>query len=51
MQKKRYHVRNRQDYNEALVTIVCLNIPDSYRFMSPELIELLKRKVHPILGI
>lgn len=31
--------------------IICLNIPDQYEFMSLNLIELLKRKVHPVLGI
>ena len=30
---------------------ICLNIPDQYEFMSPNLIELLKRKIHPVLGI
>ncbi|MBL0040578.1 MAG: phosphotyrosine protein phosphatase [Xanthomonadales bacterium] len=29
--------------------IVCLNIPDDYAFMQPELVALLKRKVMPHL--
>jgi predicted protein tyrosine phosphatase len=30
--------------------VICLNIPDNYDFMQPELVELLKRKVLPLLG-
>lgn len=30
--------------------IVCLDIPDRYEYMDPELVELLKRKVLPLLG-
>jgi predicted protein tyrosine phosphatase len=30
--------------------IVCLNIPDNYKFMDPKLIELLDRKVTPFLS-
>ncbi len=30
--------------------VVCLGIPDSYRFMDPELVELLRRRVTPHLG-
>ena len=29
--------------------VVCLDIPDDYDFMDPELVELLKRKVTPYL--
>ena len=29
--------------------LICLDIPDNYRFMQPELIELLTRKVTPYL--
>ena len=29
--------------------IVCLNIPDNYEFMEPELVRLLKLKVNPFL--
>ena len=30
--------------------VVCLDIPDEYEYMEPALIELLKRKVLPLLG-
>ncbi len=30
--------------------IVCLDIPDEYEYMEPDLIELLKKKVLPLLG-
>jgi predicted protein tyrosine phosphatase len=30
--------------------IVCLDIPDEYEYMDPDLIELLKKKVLPLLG-
>lgn len=30
--------------------IVCLDIPDKYKYMEPTLIKLLKKKVLPILG-
>jgi predicted protein tyrosine phosphatase len=36
------HVGNRR--------VVCLDIPDNYDFMDPELVEILKRKVTPILS-
>lgn len=29
--------------------VICLDIPDDYDFMDPELVELLKRKVTPLL--
>lgn len=29
--------------------VVCLNIPDNYRFMEPALVQLLQRKVTPFL--
>lgn len=29
--------------------VVCLNIPDNYKFMEPALIKLLERKVVPFL--
>lgn len=29
--------------------VVCLDIPDDYDFMAPELVALLKRKVSPLL--
>jgi predicted protein tyrosine phosphatase len=30
--------------------IVCLNIPDQYRYMDPALVKILKAKVLPLLG-
>jgi predicted protein tyrosine phosphatase len=30
--------------------VVCLNIPDKYEYMEPSLIELVKKKVLPLLG-
>lgn len=29
--------------------VVCLDIPDDYEFMAPELVDILKRKVTPLL--
>jgi len=30
--------------------VVCLNIPDEYEYMEPALVEVLKKKVLPLLG-
>jgi predicted protein tyrosine phosphatase len=30
--------------------VICLNIPDEYEYMEPTLVELLKKKVLPLLG-
>lgn len=30
--------------------VICLNIPDEYDYMEPALVELLKKKVLPLLG-
>lgn len=30
--------------------VVCLDIPDEYEYMEPRLVQLLKRKVLPLLG-
>ncbi|HBL14365.1 MAG TPA: phosphotyrosine protein phosphatase [Cyanobacteria bacterium UBA11162] len=30
--------------------VICLDIPDKYEYMEPALIELLKKKVLPLLG-
>ncbi|WP_020394366.1 low molecular weight protein tyrosine phosphatase family protein [Thiolinea disciformis] len=30
--------------------VICLNIPDDYKFMQPELIQLLEEKVSPYLA-
>lgn len=45
---ERKHVRRLKDkFSEALVSkpILCLDIPDDYRFMDEELIEILKTRV------
>jgi predicted protein tyrosine phosphatase len=50
MEKK--HLRRlREKYASELVgkRVVCLNIPDDYRFMQPELVELLRAAVAPHL--
>ena len=41
----------RQRFRDALTTqrVVCLNIPDDFAYMQPELVALLKRKVMPHL--
>ncbi len=31
--------------------VICLDIPDEYEYMEPALIQLLKKKVLPLLGI
>ncbi|PZO44116.1 MAG: phosphotyrosine protein phosphatase [Pseudanabaena frigida] len=30
--------------------VICLDIPDQYEYMQPELVELLKKKVLPLIG-
>ncbi|MFM7600700.1 MAG: low molecular weight protein tyrosine phosphatase family protein [Pseudanabaena sp.] len=30
--------------------VICLDIPDEYEYMQPELVDLLKKKVLPLLG-
>lgn len=50
MEKK--HLRRlREKYASELVgkRVVCLNIPDDYQFMQPELVELLRAAVAPYL--
>lgn len=50
MEKK--HLRRlREKYASELIgkRVVCLNIPDDYRFMQPELVELLRAAVAPYL--
>lgn len=50
MEKK--HVRRlREKFPDELVDkrLICLNIPDDYQFMQPELIELLESSVVPHL--
>ena len=31
--------------------VICLDIPDEYEYMSPELVEILERKVLPLLKL
>ncbi len=31
--------------------VICLDIPDEYKYMEPTLVKLLKKKVLPLLGI
>ena len=47
----RHRDKMRQRFRAEITTqrIVCLNIPDDYTFMQPELVALLKRKVMPHL--
>lgn len=51
MEKK--HLRRlREKYEEELMgkRVICLNLPDEYQFMQPELIDRLKAEVEPYLG-
>ena len=41
-QQFRPHLRSKR--------VVCLDIPDRYAYMEPALVELLRRKVPPLLG-
>jgi predicted protein tyrosine phosphatase len=46
------HLRRlREKHREALVgkKVICLNIPDDYHFMQPELVERLQAVVAPYL--
>ncbi|RBH37102.1 phosphotyrosine protein phosphatase, partial [Pseudomonas sp. MWU13-2860] len=47
----RHREKLRKRFKAQLNTqqIVCLNIPDDYDFMDPELIQLLRQKVPPFL--
>ena len=49
--EKKHLQRLREKYASELVgkRVVCLNIPDDYRFMQPELVELLRAAVAPDL--
>ena len=49
--EKKHLQRLREKYASELVgkRVVCLNIPDDYRFMQPELVELLRAAVAPYL--
>ncbi len=47
------HRRKLQRYAAALgkTRVICLDIPDNYDYMDPDLIRRLKRSVLPILGM
>ncbi|MBK9617048.1 MAG: phosphotyrosine protein phosphatase [Uliginosibacterium sp.] len=49
--EKAQRSRLRERFGEHLhgQRVVCLNIPDNYRFMQPELVALLEKKVTPHL--
>ncbi len=50
------YIRNRPVYQDKLRAClsgefgICLDIPDDYEYMQPELVELLEQKVGRILG-
>uniref|UniRef100_A4XSU2 Protein tyrosine phosphatase-like protein n=1 Tax=Ectopseudomonas mendocina (strain ymp) TaxID=399739 RepID=A4XSU2_ECTM1 len=49
--EKRHRSRLMRQYRQALAgkRVICLDIPDDYAYMQPELIELLQRKVTGLL--
>jgi len=49
--EKRHRSRLMRQYRQALAgkRVICLDIPDDYAYMQPELIELLQRKVVGLL--
>ncbi|MDH0096432.1 low molecular weight protein tyrosine phosphatase family protein [Ectopseudomonas hydrolytica] len=49
--EKRHRSRLMRQYRQALAgkRVICLDIPDDYAYMQPELIELLQRKVAGLL--
>ena len=51
--EEKHQSRLRADYRDALQgkTIHVLDIPDDYRYMDPELVELLQSSVHSILEL
>jgi predicted protein tyrosine phosphatase len=47
------HVRKLSNNFQPMIKgkrIICLDIPDEYEYMEPALVELLKKKVLPLLG-
>ena len=48
--EKTHRSKLQQQFRDCLdgKRIVCLNIPDNYRFMAPTLVALLERKVTPL---
>ncbi|WP_245615811.1 low molecular weight protein tyrosine phosphatase family protein [Andreprevotia chitinilytica] len=49
--EKTHRRKLQQQYRSQLGSkrVICLDIPDNYAFMAPELVELLRRKVPPLL--
>lgn len=49
--ERRHLSKLRQRFGENLSgkKVVCLDVPDRYEFMQPELVELLRKKVEPYL--
>ncbi|ATH81591.1 phosphotyrosine protein phosphatase [Ectopseudomonas mendocina] len=49
--EKRHRSRLMRQYRQALAgkRVICLDIPDDYAYMQPELIELLQRKLAGLL--
>ncbi len=49
--EKRHRSRLMRQYRQALAgkRVICLDIPDDYAYMQPELIKLLQRKVAGLL--
>ncbi len=49
--EQRYRTKLAKQFRKNLGNrrVVCLDIPDDYDFMDPELVELLKRKITPLL--
>ncbi|MFH6598159.1 low molecular weight protein tyrosine phosphatase family protein [Ectopseudomonas khazarica] len=49
--EKNHRSKLTRQYRQALVgkRVICLDIPDDYAYMQPELIELLQRKVPALL--
>lgn len=49
--EKAHRARLQRRFRKSLKSarVVCLDIPDDYAFMQPELVDLLKRKVGPYL--
>ena len=50
--EKKHLSQLREKYSQELAgkRVICLNIPDEYRFMQPDLIELLEAAVPSHLG-
>ncbi|MGE0281663.1 MAG: low molecular weight protein tyrosine phosphatase family protein [Rhizobiaceae bacterium] len=49
--EKAHRDKLRRNFRKQLKSarVICLNIPDEYQFMEPELVTILERKVSPFL--